>query len=66
MRKTCFNVEGHQVLERLPRDVAEFLCLEMLRLPGQGPWQPALADPASSRSDGTGDLQSSLPASAVL
>lgn len=61
MRKTCFNVEGDQVLERLPRVVAEFLCLEMLRLPLATcfGWVCFMEEP------GVGDLQSSLAASAV-
>lgn len=59
MRKACFNVEADQVLERLLRTMANFLCSEMLRLPGEGPWQPALAEPASGMS--TRQVTSSPP-----
>ena len=49
IRKNFFILRVTEPWNRLPRQVVEFPSLEIMKnLPGQGPVQPAVGDPASA------------------
>lgn len=51
IRQNCFNAEGHQPTGiGCPETLPSFHLWRYSKLTGQGPWQPALADPALFRS----------------